>query len=89
MIKLESPGPVIFKQKRVGKNQHPYYIYKFRSMRLHADSPEDLGPVKNSHTLVTRTGYFLRRFKLDELPQFINVLLGQMSVIGPRPCLFS
>lgn len=89
LIKLESSGPLFFKQKRVGKKQRPFYIYKFRSMYLHESSPEQLGPIKHGHSLVTRVGYFIRRFKLDEVPQFINVLSGQMSLIGPRPCLFS
>lgn len=88
-IKLESRGPVVFRQMRAGLNGHPFEIYKFRTMRLHDDAPEVLGPIKHNHHLVTRTGYFLRRFKLDEFPQFLNVLKGEMSVVGPRPCLIS
>lgn len=89
LIKLESKGPVVFKQIRVGKNGKPFYMYKFRSMYLHDQSPEELGPIKHEHVLVTKIGYFLRRFKLDEIPQFINVLRGEMSIIGPRPYLFT
>lgn len=89
LIKLESKGPIIFKQKRVGRHGKAYWIYKFRSMRLHDQAPEVLGPIKHSHPLVTKIGYVLRRFKLDEFPQFINVLLGEMSIVGPRPCLIS
>lgn len=88
-IRFTSNGPVIFRQKRVGKNERAYYIYKFRSMHLHDALPEDLGPIKHTHALVTPIGHFIRRTKLDEIPQFFNVLLGTMSMIGPRPCLFS
>lgn len=89
LIKLESKGPVLFKQQRVGKNERPFNIYKFRSMYIHEDFPEKLGPIKNKHNLVTSIGFIIRRFKLDEIPQFINVLKGDMSLIGPRPCLLS
>ncbi len=88
LIKIESAGPVFFKQKRVGKNESPFYIYKFRSMYLHQHSPSELGPIKHNHALVTPVGYILRRLKLDEIPQLINVLSGSMSLVGPRPCLF-
>lgn len=89
VIKLESKGPAIFKQKRVGKDMRPYFIYKFRSMVVHDFLPEELGPIKHNHNLVTRSGHFLRRTKLDEIPQFFNVLKGDMRIVGPRPCLFS
>lgn len=87
LIKIDSPGPIFFKQKRVGKNGRPYSMYKFRSMLVHAQTPEKLGPLKHTHALITPVGSFLRRSKIDEVPQFINVLRGEMSVFGPRPCL--
>ncbi len=88
LIKLESKGPVLFIQERVGKDEKLFRIFKFRSMIVHAYAPEELGPVKHNHAVVTKVGYVLRRTKLDEIPQFFNVLFGQMSVVGPRPCLF-
>lgn len=87
LIKITSSGPVFFSQIRVGKDKKPFKIYKFRSMRLHRSS-EAAGRIKHNHAVVTRIGYFMRRTKLDEIPQFFNVLLGDMSVVGPRPCLF-
>lgn len=89
LIKLDSRGPVFFKQKRVGLHERPFGMFKFRSMVVNNHAPETLGPIKDQHALVTRVGYLLRRFKLDELPQLINVLRGEMSIVGPRPCLFS
>jgi putative colanic acid biosynthesis UDP-glucose lipid carrier transferase len=83
-IKLSSPGPVFFKQPRHGLNGKQFNVYKFRSMRLH---PEDrqIAQATRDDPRITRFGQFLRRTSLDELPQFINVLLGDMSVVGPRP----
>lgn len=86
-IKLNSKGPVFFKQKRLGKNEKPYEIYKFRTMHLNAHDPEQLGIILHEHPLVTRVGSFLRKYKLDEIPQFINVIFNQMSLVGPRPWL--
>jgi lipopolysaccharide/colanic/teichoic acid biosynthesis glycosyltransferase len=84
LIKLTSPGPVFFRQARVGRNLKPFRIYKFRTMT--ADSP-NLGPsiTAQSDSRVTRVGKFLRKTKIDELPQIINVLVGEMSFVGPRP----
>ena len=84
-IALESRGPVLFSQERVGLNGRTFWMYKFRSMVL--DAERESGPVWASETdpRVTRVGSFLRRTHLDELPQLINVLLGEMSVVGPRP----
>jgi putative colanic acid biosysnthesis UDP-glucose lipid carrier transferase len=83
-IKLSSPGPVFFKQVRLGLNGKKFMIYKFRSMKLHREHNK-VTQATQGDPRVTRIGQFLRRTSLDELPQFINVLMGDMSVIGPRP----
>jgi len=84
-IKLTSPGPVIFKQERVGLNRRTFQMYKFRSMHIQSDDQSDrLWTVKNDPRR-TKIGTFLRKTSLDELPQFFNVLIGHMSVVGPRP----
>lgn len=82
-VKLSSPGPVIFCQKRVGLNKKEFMMYKFRSMRLNAG--EKTGWSTNEDPRKTRFGSFIRKFSLDELPQFFNVLKGDMSLVGPRP----
>lgn len=84
LIKLESRGPVIFKQERVGLNGDPFYIYKFRSMAVDA---ENKGPHFTSadDPRVTRIGRFIRKTSLDELPQLLNIFNGEMSLVGPRP----
>lgn len=86
-IKLTSPGPVFFKQKRVGKNNVSFYIYKFRSMRI--DTPKDMPThlLENPDQYITRIGKFMRKTSLDELPQLFNILKGDMAIIGPRPSL--
>jgi len=85
LVKLESPGPALYIQERVGLDGKPFPAIKFRSMRQDAEA--ETGPVwaKANDPRRTRVGAFLRRFSLDEMPQFINVLLGQMSIVGPRP----
>lgn len=84
LIKLSSPGPVFYRARRVGRYGRPFKLYKFRSMRLDADR-QGPGVTVKDDPRVTRVGRFLRRTKLDELPQLINVFLGQMSLVGPRP----
>ena len=83
LIKLESKGPVFFKQLRSGKNNMPFWCIKFRSLRENPES--DLKQVTKNDSRVTRLGSFMRKTNIDELPQFLNVLLGNMSVVGPRP----
>lgn len=88
-IKLESPGPVLFKQKRVGKDKELFEIWKFRSMRT--DTPKDVPThmLSDPDQYITKTGKFLRKTSLDELPQIFNILKGEMSIIGPRPALWN
>lgn len=83
-IKLDSPGPVFYRQVRVGRHNHDFRIFKFRSMRIGADKGS-LVTIGGHDPRVTRAGYFLRKYKLDELPQLINVFIGDMSIVGPRP----
>jgi lipopolysaccharide/colanic/teichoic acid biosynthesis glycosyltransferase len=83
-IKLSSNGPVLYKQSRVGLNGAEFNVYKFRSMRMNSDKL-GLITVGDRDPRVTEIGYFLRKYKLDELPQLINVLKGDMSLVGPRP----
>jgi exopolysaccharide biosynthesis polyprenyl glycosylphosphotransferase len=100
-IKLDSPGPVLFRQRRVGRDDCPFEVFKFRSMYADADSRKDDVATLNFHgggndngmfkiredPRVTRTGRFMRRYSLDELPQLFNILRGQMSFVGPRPLI--
>lgn len=88
-IKLDTPGPILFKQKRVGINKSHFYILKFRTMRI--DTPKDTPThlLENPDQWITKVGKFLRATSLDELPQIINILKGDMSIIGPRPALWN
>lgn len=88
-IKTNSPGPVLFKQKRVGNNKELFEIYKFRSMR--SDTPADMPThlLNDPEAFITKSGHFLRKTSLDELPQLINILKGDMAIIGPRPALWN
>lgn len=84
MVKTDSKGQVIYKQTRVGKNGKDFAVLKFRSMKQDSDS-KGLLTVGGKDPRITKTGYFIRKYKLDELPQLINVLKGDMSFVGPRP----
>lgn len=87
-IKIDDPGPVFFKQKRVGKNKKLFNLYKFRSMKVNTpDIPTHL--LKDPDQCITKVGRFLRKTSLDELPQLYNIFLGKMSVVGPRPALWN
>ena len=88
-IKLDTPGPILFKQKRVGIHRSFFQIYKFRTMRI--DTPKDVPThmLENPEQYITRVGKFLRKTSLDEIPQLWNILRGDMSVIGPRPALWN
>jgi lipopolysaccharide/colanic/teichoic acid biosynthesis glycosyltransferase len=84
LIKVDSQGPVFYKQIRVGKNGIDFKLFKFRSMNIGSDNTRLL-TVGENDPRITRTGHFLRKLKIDELPQLFNVLLGEMSLVGPRP----
>lgn len=89
MIKLDSKGPILFKQKRVGIYKKHFYILKFRTMKI--DTPKDRPThlLENPEQWITRVGKFLRKTSLDELPQIINILRGDMAIVGPRPALWN
>ena len=89
LIKVTSPGPVFFKQRRIGKDKKEFEILKFRTMRT--DTPKDMPThlFTNAESFITPIGKFLRKSSLDELPQLINILRGEMSFIGPRPALWN
>lgn len=83
LIKLDSKGPIFFKQVRVTKNEREFKIFKYRTMRVGSDKYSQITVGKDSR--ITKVGDFLRKYKLDEIPQLINVLIGDMSLVGPRP----
>lgn len=85
LIKLSSPGPILFKQYRTGVNGKKFKVYKFRTMKVHQESSGQVTQASRQDPRITRIGAFLRRTSLDELPQFYNVLQGRMSIVGPRP----
>ncbi|ABO46341.1 galactosyl transferase [Francisella tularensis subsp. tularensis FSC033] len=89
MIKKDSKGPIFFKQKRYGKDKQFFYIYKFRTM--YVDTPKDMPThmLQDPSKCITKVGGFLRKSSLDELPQIINILKGEMSIVGPRPALWN
>lgn len=88
-IKCDSKGPVLFKQKRVGKDKQHFMIYKFRSM--YVDAPADMPThmLKDPTAMITKVGAFLRKTSLDELPQLFNIFKGEMAIVGPRPALWN
>ena len=88
-IKIDSKGPVFFKQKRIGKNKKFFYILKFRTMRTDAPKDAPTHTLRDPEKWITRVGKFLRKTSLDELPQIFNIFVGQMSVVGPRPALWN
>ena len=83
-IKLDSKGPIFYRQVRVGRYNKDFRIFKFRSMRMGADKGS-LITIGGRDPRITRSGYFIRKYKLDEFPQLINVFIGDMSLVGPRP----
>ncbi len=89
LVKLTSKGPILFKQRRIGVGGSEFLIYKFRTMRT--DTPKDMPThlLENPDVYITPIGKFLRRTSIDELPQFINILFGDMSFVGPRPALYN
>ena len=88
-VKLDSPGPVLFRQKRVGLGKSHFFILKFRTMRI--DTPKDMPThlLASPEQYITRVGRFLRKTSLDELPQLFNILVGDMAIVGPRPALWN
>jgi lipopolysaccharide/colanic/teichoic acid biosynthesis glycosyltransferase len=88
LIRIDSPGPVLFRQERAGRGMRPFMVYKFRTMRADAD-PYDVSPMGREDARLTRLGRWLREMTLDELPQLWNVLKGDMSLVGPRPLYMS
>ncbi len=88
-IKCESKGPVLFKQKRVGKHKKLFEIYKFRSMRTDTPKDQPTHLLQNPESYITKVGGFLRKTSLDELPQLFNILKGEMAWVGPRPALWN
>ena len=89
LIKVDSPGPILFKQKRVGIHKKHFNILKFRTMRI--DTPKDTPThmLENPDQWITKAGKFLRKTSLDELPQIFNILIGEMAIVGPRPALWN
>ena len=84
LIKLDSPGPIFFKQERIGRRFRPFQILKFRTM-VHSATARGRSITAGDDPRITRMGWFLRKSKIDELPQLINVLKGEMTFVGPRP----
>ena len=88
-IKIDSKGPVLFKQDRVGKNKKIFKIWKFRSMYIDTDPNAPTHELGNATSHITKVGKFIRKTSIDELPQLFNILSGKMSIVGPRPALWN
>jgi O-antigen biosynthesis protein WbqP len=88
-VRGDSPGPVLFRQRRVGRDGAEFLIYKFRTMRTDADPDVPTAELRDPDAWITKSGAFLRRTSLDELPQLLNILRGEMSFVGPRPALWN
>jgi O-antigen biosynthesis protein WbqP len=88
-IKIDSRGPVLFIQRRIGKNKKHFNILKFRTMRIDAPNDKPTHLLENPEVFITNIGRYLRKTSLDELPQLFNILIGDMSIIGPRPALWN
>jgi O-antigen biosynthesis protein WbqP len=89
LIKIDSKGPILFKQKRIGRNKKHFIILKFRTMKMDTPKDKPTHMLENPEQYITRMGKLLRKTSLDELPQIINILKGDMSIIGPRPALWN
>lgn len=89
LVKLTSKGPIFFKQKRIGKNKKLFTMLKFRTMRINTPKDTPTHMLENPEQWITKIGKFLRKTSLDELPQILNILIGQMSIVGPRPALWN
>ncbi len=89
LIKLDSKGPVFFKQRRIGLNKKEFEIYKFRTMKTDAPKNMPTHLLNNPEQYITKLGSFLRKSSLDEIPQLINIVKGEMSIVGPRPALWN
>lgn len=89
VIRLESPGSALFRQKRYGKDKQPFTVYKFRSMSTQAPRNIPTNDFHDAHTYITRVGRIIRKLSIDELPQLINVIQGHMSIVGPRPVVLT
>lgn len=89
LIKLDSPGPIFFTQRRIGRGQSEFLILKFRSMKIDTPKDQPTHLLKNPEAYITKVGRFLRRSSLDELPQLLNIIVGHMSLVGPRPALYN
>ena len=89
IIRITSPGPVFFRQRRVGIGKSHFMIYKFRTMRIDAPKDQPTHLLKDPSAYITPVGRFLRRSSLDELPQLLNIIKGEMAVVGPRPALWN
>lgn len=88
-IKLDSKGPVLFKQKRAGKDLKPFKVYKFRTMTTNAPKNCPTNSLSDAHNYITRSGKIMRKLSIDELPQILNVLKNEMSIVGPRPVILN